>query len=215
MPNKYVVVVLVLVLTLLSASVVSAQNEWTGNVNAFLGRKTLDKSDWEPVEKQGEFGLEVDFRQKDWPISIAIDILGASGKGDVVDPSFGTIDTFKSRTSEFNIGVRKIWEVPAPVRPFIGGGLSLMRAEAEVSIPGVGSNTESDTGAGIWIGGGVYFTLGDHFNLGLELKYSTADVTIAGVDTNAGGTHFGLLAGIPLVKIRGQRFYSEESLVNL
>ncbi len=189
MPNKYVVVVLALVLTLLGASVVSAQDGWTGNVNVFLGQKTLDKDDWEPAEKQGEFGIEVDLRPKDWPISIAIDLMGAAGEGDV-----GPI-TFKSKTSEFNIGVRKIWEGPAPVRPFIGGGLSFMRAEAEVSIPGIGSDTESDTGAGIWLGGGVYFTLGEHFNLGLELKYSKADVTIAGVDVDAGGTHFGLLAG--------------------
>ena len=195
MSNKYIIVVLALVLSFLCASAVSAQNEWTGNVNAFLGRKTLDRSDWEPAERQGELGIEIDFRQKDWPISIAIDVMGASGKGDVVDPLFGTIDTFKSRTSEFNIGVRKIWEGAALVRPFIGGGLSYMRAEAEVSIPGFGSHTESDSGVGIWLGGGVYFTLGDHFNLGLELKYSKADVTIAGVDTDAGGNHFGILAG--------------------
>jgi opacity protein-like surface antigen len=194
MVNKYIIIVLALALSFLCVSVVSAQ-EWTGNVNAFLGGKTLDKSDWEPAEKQGEIGVEIDFRPKDWPINIAIDLLGASGEGDFVDPVFGTIDTFKSRTSEVNIGIRKIWEGLALVRPFIGGGLSFMHAEAEVDIPGVGSDTESDSGAGIWLGGGVYFTLGEHFNLGLEVKYSKADVTIAGVDTDAGGTHFGLLAG--------------------
>jgi opacity protein-like surface antigen len=193
--NKYVILVLALALSLLCASVVSAQDEWTGNVNAFLGRKTLDKDDWAPAEKQGEFGVEIDFRQRDWPLSIAIDLMGASGEGDVYDPFFGTIDKFKSRTTEINIGARKIWNEPAPVRPFIGGGLSFMRAEAEVEVPGVGSNTESGNGTGIWLGGGVYFTLGQHFNIGLELKYSTANVNIAGVDVNAGGTHFGLLAG--------------------
>ncbi len=195
MVKKHVILVLALVFSLLCASVVSAQEVWTGNVNAFLGRKNLDKGEWEPAQDQGEFGIEVDFRKKSWPISIAIDVMGASGEGNFFDPVFGTIDKAESRTSEFNIGVRKIWDELAPVRPFIGGGLSFMRAEAEVTIPGIGSNTESDTGAGIWLGGGVYFTLGQHFNLGLELKYSHADVTIAGVDTNAGGTHFGLLAG--------------------
>jgi hypothetical protein len=133
-------------------SVVSAQDEWTGNVNAFLGQKTLD-SDWEPAEDQGEFGIEIDFRQKDWPISIAIDVMGASGEENVFDPDFGTTDKFESRTSEFNIGVRKIWDELAPVRPFIGGGLSFMRAEAELTIPGMGSFSDSGTGAGIWLGG--------------------------------------------------------------
>ena len=195
MVNKYIIAVLALALSLLCASVVSAQDEWTGNVNAFLGHKTLDKGDWEPAEEKGEFGIEIDFRKKDWPVSIAIDLMGASGEGNFVDPIFGTIDKAESRTSEFNIGARKIWDELAPVRPFIGGGLSFMRAEAKVTIPGIGSASESGTGAGIWLGGGVYFTLGYHFNLGLELKYSNADVTIAGVDANAGGTHFGLLAG--------------------
>jgi opacity protein-like surface antigen len=194
MANKYVILVLALVLSLFCASVVSAQDEWTGNINAFLGRKTLDKDDWKPAEEQGEFGVEFDFRQKSWPISIAIDLLGASGEGNAFDPLLGNVK-FKSKTSEFNLGVRKIWELPSPVRPFIGGGLSFMRAEGEVEIPGMGSASESGTGTGIWLGGGVYFTLGEHFNLGFELKYSDASVTIAGVDVNAGGTHVGLLAG--------------------
>ncbi len=191
---KYIIAVLALALSLLCASVVSAQ-EWTGNINAFLGQKTLsDKDFWQPAEDQGEFGIEIDFRQRDWPISIAIDLMGASGEGDFYDPANGTIDKFKSRTSEFNIGVRKIWD-GAPVRPFIGGGVSFMHAEAEVEVPGLGSFTDTDDGTGFWVGGGVYFTLGYHFNLGLELKYSKADVTLENVNTNAGGTHFGLLAG--------------------
>lgn len=195
MVNKYVILVLALLLSLLCASVVSAQ-EWTGNINAFLGQKTLnDKDFWEPAEEQGEFGIEFDFRQRNWPISIAIDLMVASGEGDFFDPFNGTIDTFKSRTSEFNIGVRKVWEGISPVRPFIGGGVSFMHAEAEEVVPGVGSFTDTDDGTGLWLGGGVYFTLGYNFNLGLELKYSTADVTLENVDTNAGGTHFGLLVG--------------------
>ncbi len=195
MANKYFLLVLALVFSLCCASVVSAQDEWTGNINAFLGRKTLDTDDWKPAEEQGEFGVEFDFRPKSWPINIAIDLLGASGEGTVFDPVLGNVK-LKSKTSEFNIGVRKIWELAAsPVRPFIGGGLSFMHAEGEVEIPGVGAASESGNGTGIWLGGGVYFTLAEHFNLGFELKYSDASVTIAGVDVNAGGTHIGLLAG--------------------
>ena len=195
MANKYLISVLALVLSMLCVSVVSAQDEWTGNVNLFFGQKTLDKGDWEPAQDQDEFGIEIDFRKKDWPVSIAIDVMGASGEGNFVDPFFGFNDKFESKTSEFNFGVRKIWDELAPVRPFIGGGISFMRAEGTVTVPGFGSNSESDNGAGIWLAGGVYFTLAEHFNLGLEFKYSSADVTIAGVDVNAGGNHFGLLAG--------------------
>lgn len=52
-------------------------NAWTGNVNAFLGQKTLEENDWAPLDKQGEFGVLVDFRQPDWPVSIALDFLGS------------------------------------------------------------------------------------------------------------------------------------------
>ena len=193
MVKKYIIAVLALVPFLLSASVATAQDQWTGNIDMFLGQKNLDKDDWEPVEEQGEFGIEVDFREKDWPVNIAIDVLASSDDQSIIDPFFGQVD-LEGKTTEFNIGIRKIWD-ESSVRPFIGGGLSYIRAEAKVTIPGIGSNSESDTGVGIWLGGGVYFTLGEHFNLGVELKYSDANVTIADVDVAAGGTHFGLLAG--------------------
>ena len=56
-------------------------NEWTGNVNFFLGQKTLDEDDWAPLDKQGEFGVLVDFKQQNWPVSIAIDFLGSADDG--------------------------------------------------------------------------------------------------------------------------------------
>lgn len=43
--------------------------------------------------------------------------------------------------------------------------------------------------------GGVYFTVAQHFNIGAEVRYSMADVDIAGVDADAGGLHVGLLLG--------------------
>jgi len=192
--KKYIIAVLALVPFLLSASVASAQDQWTGNINVFFGQKNLDKDDWEPVEEQSEFGIEVDFRKKDWPVNIAIDVLVSSDDQSIIDPFFGQVD-LEGKTKEFNIGIRKIWDEHSSVRPFIGGGLSYIRAEAEATIPGLGSASDSDTGVGIWLGGGVYFTLGEHFNLGVELKYSDADVTLFDVDAAAGGTHYGLLAG--------------------
>ena len=137
MIKKYIFAVLALVPFLLSASVASAQDQWTGNINMFLGQKNLDKDDWEPVEEQGEFGIEVDFREKDWPVNIAIDVLASSDDQSIIDPFFGQVD-LEGKTTEFNIGIRKIWD-ESSVRPFIGGGLSYIRAEAKVTIPGFGS----------------------------------------------------------------------------
>jgi len=197
MLKKCIIAVLALAPFVFSMSLASAQDQWTGNVNVFVGMKNLDKDDWEPVEAQNEVGVEIDFRKKNWPVNIAIDILKSWREdiSSIIGP-FGPTDLkVNGYTTEFNIGIRKILDEFSSVRPFIGGGLSFIKAEMDVSIKNIGSASESDSGIGIWMGGGVYFTLGEHFNLGVEVKYSDAKVTIAGVDTNAGGTHYGLLAG--------------------
>jgi len=58
------------------------EKRWIGNVNLLLGAKTLEKDDWEPAEKQGEVGFELDFKRPDWPLSVALDLLGAAGEGE-------------------------------------------------------------------------------------------------------------------------------------
>lgn len=176
---------------ILSASA-QTQTAWTGNINVLLGAKALDEDEWEPAHEQSELGVEIDFRKKEWPVNIAIDLLSAYDDGYVFTPGSGIL--FESRTSEFNVGLRKIWDQFPHVRPFIGGGLALIAAEAEASTYGI-HISETDRGMGFWLGGGVYWTVNDHFNIGMELKASGADVTLMGVEVNAGGGHFGVLAG--------------------
>lgn len=164
-------------------------NGWTGNLNFFLGQKTLDKDDWEPLEEQAEFGILVDFKPQHWPLSIAIDLLGSSDE----EPIFG-VDV-QGRTSELDIGVRKIWEIPgATIKPFIGGGLAFISAELEGRY-GYASISDDDSGTGYWVNAGVYWTIGPAFNLGLEWRYSQAEVTLYGIEAEAGGSHGGLILG--------------------
>jgi len=178
--------ILAVALMLLFAS--ANANAWTGNVNAFLGQKTLDEDDWGTLDKQPEFGVLVDFKQPDWPVSIAIDFLVSA------DDTTESGILIEGMTSEFDIGVRKIWEVSgSPIRPYIGGGLAFVGAELKAT--SFGTITEDDNGTGIWLNGGVYWTLGQSFNLGLDLRYSQADVTLFGVEGEAGGTHVGVILG--------------------
>ena len=163
-------------------------NEWTGNVNAFLGQKTLDEDDWAPLDKQAEFGVLVDFKQQDWPVSIALDYLGT------YDEATELGINVEGTTSEFDVGVRKIWEVSgSSIRPYVGGGLAFVNAEFKITSGFPVS--DDDNGTGIWLNGGVYWTLGQHFNLGLDLRYSQADVTLFGEEGEAGGTHAGVILG--------------------
>ena len=181
--------ILATALSILWASTALAQQGlWTGNINVFLGAKALEEDDWAPVEDHTEIGLKVDFRQQSWPVNIAIDFLFSSDD----DEALG-IDV-EGETSELNFGVRKIWDQFPHVRPFIGGGISLIRAEFKGSLLGI-TVSDEDAGVGFWIDGGVYWTLGEYFNIGLEAGISKAEVTLFGVDAEAGGGHFGVLAG--------------------
>ncbi len=190
--KDFSIMIFILCMTLINIDAY-AQDLWSGNVNFLLGAKALDKDDWEPAEEQSEFGVEIDFKNQNWPFSIAIDILGAVGEGNEYSWAFGNMN-FESTTSEINIGIKKIWDKSPIVRPFLGGGLSIMTAEADVTVLGI-KVTDDDNATGFWFGGGVYWTISNHFNIGLEGKYSTAEVTLYDVDGEAGGGHFGLLLG--------------------
>lgn len=180
--------IIALALALALFAVNAHANQWSGNVNFLLGVKSMDSADWEPVDDHAAFGVMVDFKQQDWPISIALDFLGSYGEETV------GIVKFEGSTSEFNAGVRKIWEVSgSSIRPFLGGGIAFVRGEVKAT--DFITVSVDDNGTGIWLDGGIYWTLGQSFNLGFDLRYSTADVTLAGFEVDAGGTYGGLLLG--------------------
>jgi len=177
-----------LVLILMSIVISAQASEYTGNVNFFLGQKSLDSEDWSPVEDQAAFAVLVDFKQQSWPVSIALDFLGSYEES----TEFGV--KFEGMTSEFNAGIRKIWTTPgSSIRPYIGGGLAFISAEAEGT--SFFTVSDDDNAVGIWLNGGIYWTLGQSFNIGLDLRYSKAEVTLFNVDAEAGGTAAGLILG--------------------
>ena len=188
MRKIFIVLGLSLGLMVISSIQVWAATDWTGNVNFTLGAKALDKDDWEPAEEHGEFGINVDFRRQEWPVNIAIAILGSAGDGDIEGIN---VD---GATSELRFGIRKIWEPNEIMRPFLGCGLEFISAEFEASYLG-SKVSDDDTGAGIWLCGGIYWTLNNSFNLGFELGYSTGEITLFDEDGDAGGGHAALLLG--------------------
>lgn len=122
-------------------------------------------------------------------MSLIVDYSNSIGEGTFY--YYGWIDC-EAKLSELNIGIRKIWDQSLNVRPFIGGGISFISGEVTYST----GDSISDSGTGYWIGGGVYWTLNESFNIGVELKSSYAKVTpVEGLTVNAGGGHFGFFIG--------------------
>ena len=94
-------------------------------------------------------------------------------------------------TREIDIGVRKIWD-RGVTRPFIGGGLGRIEGEFQVR-----STTVEDDTIGFWLDAGVFWRIGESFNIGFEGRLSRGEVRIGPDDTEieAGGEHFGVLIG--------------------
>ncbi len=181
--KKSIIVVILMLFTINAHA-----NEFTGNLNFFLGTKTLDKTDWEPLDEQGEFGVLVDFKQSHWPVSIAIDLLVSIDETTL----FGV--NVEGNTSEFDVGVRKIWEVEgSSIRPYVGGGIAFITGE--IIAGSFVTVSDEDSSTGIWLNGGIYWALSPSFNLGLDLRYSQAEVTLFDVNTEVGGTHVGVILG--------------------
>jgi len=175
-----------------------ARADADGHVNFLLGQKSLSSGDWKPLESQIEFGAVMSFGQDDWPVHIAVDVLTSADEETVYEPSVGDI-TFTGSTFEIDTGVRKIWKA-GKVRPYLGGGVGIIGAALKGD-GGFVSADAADAGFGLWADTGVFFRLGSHFNIGLDLRYSSADVDLdfgSGVvaqDVNAGGFGYGLLLG--------------------
>lgn len=167
---------------------VHANDVGTANVNVFLGQKALDEDEWGQFDKQGEVGVLIDFKLQNDYVSTAIDLLGSLEEITVSG------EKFEGSTGEIDVGVRKIWKVMgSSMRTYIGGGLAYIQAELK-SING-SFISDDDDGFGIWLNGGVYWIIGQNINLGIDLRYSQADVTLFGIERDAGGNHAGIFVG--------------------
>ncbi len=202
------------------------------NINLTAGSKLLDSESWGNNDQQGAFGLQTTFGSKEWPVQIAVDIVGSGTVEDNLrlstpggDIEYRGGDNLFQSTYEFDLGVRKIWET-GKARPYVGGGIAMIYGRQErnarieldgrterrlgegaaafgelPSFPG-GSIpirgvvvSEEDAAPGVWLGGGVFWRLGKHFNLGFDVRYSAADLVLFDRDVEAGGLQTGIVFG--------------------
>ena len=160
-------------------------DEYDGNVRLAFGQKQLDSDDWNTLDRQNEIGVIFDLKKASWPVSIALDLLFSGEDKNVPGAERGS-------TFEQHLGVRKIWAInDSKFHPYLGGGIAFIQADYEV----IGSSKEDDGGVGGWIGAGVDWHLSKRMSLGVDVRYSKADVTINNNDVDAGGLHTVLTLG--------------------
>lgn len=160
----------------------------TGNINFIVGTKLMNENDWEPLDEQTEIGVEGDIGMTDFPLYFTMGYLYSHDDttlyGVVIDAS----------TKEFYFGPKLIFNPNKYVHPFVGAGLAIISTELEGSGYGI-TVSDEDQATGLWASGGIMFTIADHLNLGVNVRYSKAEAELYGYDTSGGGLHYQALIG--------------------
>ena len=205
------------ILSILALTVVSpllaGGGEGTGNVNFFLGQKSLDDAAWAPGDQQFEVGVETSWGKYSWPVLLAVDFFWSKDQPTVDAPPSETFSGEESlSTMELGLGFRKIWRAGS-ARPYWGAGVVVIEARQEKikeerlgGVPfGVSTVKHSARGIGGWLDGGVFWRMTQRFNLGLAVRYSLAAADLLEYSVrardyredwfNAGGFHAGLILG--------------------
>lgn len=180
---------------------------WSGNINALIGVKMLNDGDWGDFDDQIEVGIIADFGMDSWPLRLSANLIySRDSSSDYHDHEVGntyyyTYYAEAASTVELNLGVKKIWTPAERFNIYVAGGIAVIYGEMKITrannLTGSyrDSDTEDDTGLGGWGSVGCYMNLTQHINVGLDLRYSTAEIDMYDDVIDAGGTHIGLLVG--------------------
>jgi hypothetical protein len=193
MKKFFFILVLLLSLFLSSGYSKASAIGLTGNINLLYGTKMLHG--WSEfgystdINRQKLKGINVDLRLKSWPINIVVGSSQTSADSDYsykfpAGRYFGTAHGF---IKEMEYGLKKIWDPSPFFHTFLGAGIALVDAEITyegTTIPFYNGTTYSDFkkdsghATCLWIDTGIYMTVANHFNIGIEFGYSKGDTDL-------------------------------------
>lgn len=156
-----------------------------GHVMLGVGSKMLNKDDWDPIQSQLAFGVNVDYHFGNLPVDFEAGYW-MSGKTD---------GDYEGSTSEITIGVRKYMPLGS-MQAYGNAGLALASAKVTVDVPFFGSVEVDGSGTGFYLGGGAYMPLAEKFMVGLDLRYTMANADFSGTDVKAGGLKIAVVGGM-------------------
>ena len=166
---------------------------FSANLVGIVGNKYLDNS-WQEFDSQVAIGVSFDFKNRSWPFSLTVSSIFSA---DVESNNGLFVEEEAGSTSETHLGIRKIFSISgSSMEPYIGGGLALISAELDRRVnSSFFVTTDDDSATGYWLGGGIYWHLSKRFIMGVDVRYSDAEVTLFGVDREAGGLYTNMLIG--------------------
>jgi len=168
-----------------------------GSANVFVGQKWFSETEWQPIETQPEIGVQLEFGQLRAPIYFAVDVFYAHDDATTTDPGGGETRV-EGGSTEYGVGVRKVFRREAMMHPHLGAGASLVAGDLTVTTPSERTQAD-DSDFGFWIDGGVTWRLGGHLNHGVEVRYSRVKLEFGDITQEkkvpGGGFHAGALVG--------------------
>lgn len=176
------------------AEAAESEDGMTGNTQFFIGQAWL-QDQWAPIDEPASFGFEADFGPKKSWVHVALGFNIAADSQQVSSTLFGETGDVGVVFTELSAGFLILPVKKAPVRPYIGGGI--VRTFAGVGADwGFGSGGDTDTTFGFYGNAGIYFKVGDVFNIGIDGRIVRGtDVTFAGIETDVDYEQASLLLG--------------------
>jgi opacity protein-like surface antigen len=154
-----------------------------------VGQNSLDEGDYEPVEDQIALGVGLSHEPPGSFVGWELGLIGSYDEDDVA--GFGDIE---SSTWELYGGVRKTLVRGEKVRPYVGGGVSLVGVRYEV----LGFD-DDDSSLAAYAHAGVEVAVSPGFALGLDLRgLFGSDIDLFGVDTDADSTQLEFFLAVQL-----------------
>jgi opacity protein-like surface antigen len=166
----------------------------TGNVQFLIGQTYLGDF-WKPLDEPASFGLEIDFGPSKSLVHVAMAWSGSGDSATVTAPYFGRTGHVSVGTLEFSAGFLVLPVRHAPVRPYVGGGALRIFASTD-SGANAWNGGDDDTSFGFYGNAGVYFKVGDHFNIGLDGRIVRGTkILLVGVEGDADYEQLSMLIG--------------------
>ena len=203
--KRWLVGIMVLCFGMLSAQA-------AGDVNLLFGARISSEAMLEEagVDDLSQFGAAFSW-DYGGPVMVAVDLLVASTDASrSVAAVYPTVYWTDIKSTELDVGVRKLFGEDRKLKPYLGGGLAWMRLDVLQVLNGsLGEGGEfsdiimddAENTFGFWANAGLLYTLGERLNIGLDIRYSDAQVDVTpvdgglGLEFDTGGTQYNMLVG--------------------
>jgi hypothetical protein len=167
------------------------------SVSAIVGiRDFEEEDDLYPSDRHDFFLLQYEIVTEAIPVSVNLG-LQMTSEDNKFFSGLGTEFSREISVMQLDLGMVKVWEKYTYLRPYVGGGFSIVNLEDETTNIATGVTiSDDDITPGLFFNGGVYARLGERLNIGVDARIlRLADLDLEVTETDANSFQLGLLVG--------------------